>query len=42
MAEGEDAGDAGLKTYDVATNGAALRPRMQGLKRPCLHCPNAQ
>jgi pimeloyl-ACP methyl ester carboxylesterase len=24
MAEGENAGDAGLKTYDVATNGVSL------------------
>ena len=34
MAEGEEAGDAGLKTYDVATNGVSLSVTQQGEGQP--------
>src|ERR1700723_2246335 len=38
MAEGEDAGDAGLKTYDVATNDISLSVTEQGLGPAVLFC----
>ena len=39
MAEGEDAGDdAGLKTYDVATNGVSLSVTQQGEGPVVLFC----
>src|SRR6202167_1585159 len=39
MAEGEDAGDAaGLKTYDVATNGISLSVTEQGEGPAVLFC----
>ena len=38
MAEGGDAGDAGLKTHDVATNGISLFVREQGEGPAVLFC----
>src|ERR1700727_1325388 len=38
MAEGEDAGDAGLKTYDVATNDISLSVTEQGEGPAVLFC----
>jgi pimeloyl-ACP methyl ester carboxylesterase len=38
MAEGEDAGGAGLKTYDVATNGVSLSVTEQGEGPAVLFC----
>jgi pimeloyl-ACP methyl ester carboxylesterase len=38
MAKGEDAGDAGLKTYDVATNGVSLSVTEQGEGPAVLFC----
>jgi hypothetical protein len=38
MAEGEEAGDAGLKTYDVATNGVSLSVTQQGEGPAVLSC----
>ena len=38
MAEGEDAGDAGLKTYDAATNGVSLSVTERGEGPAVLFC----
>jgi pimeloyl-ACP methyl ester carboxylesterase len=38
MAEGEEAGDAGLKTYDVVTNGVSLSVTQQGEGPAVLFC----
>jgi pimeloyl-ACP methyl ester carboxylesterase len=38
MAEGEDAGDAGLKTHGVATNGVSLSVTKQGEGPAVLFC----
>ncbi len=38
MAEGEEAGDAGLNTYDVATNGVSLSVTQQGEGPVVLFC----
>jgi pimeloyl-ACP methyl ester carboxylesterase len=38
MAEGGDAGDAGLKTHEVATNGISLSVTEQGEGPPVLFC----